>query len=135
MRFHGDQQPEQSEAESENEDAGLVHGSSPRFLPPLPPNHLAPLCSGCSEASWEKEQHLLSPGASVVAPPAASVCLSILQQHSSLLANRESHLSFDWITELCGRVTDPLHLCFLRSNRASFYAHATPTASCGSASY
>lgn len=70
MRFHGDQQPERSGAESENEDAGG------------------------SEASWEKEQHLLSPGASVVAPPAGSVCLSVLQQHSSLLANSLTALPF-----------------------------------------
>ncbi|KAM4726554.1 dachshund a isoform 2-T2 [Anableps anableps] len=72
MCFHGngDQQRQQSEAESENEDAGG------------------------SEGSWEKEQRLLSPVSSIVAPPAGSICLSTLQQRSSLLASRLTDLPF-----------------------------------------
>ncbi|XP_060911766.1 dachshund homolog 2-like isoform X2 [Labrus mixtus] len=49
-----------------------------------------------SEASWEKEQHLLSPPPSSVAPPpdSASLHLNTLQQHGALLANRLSDLPF-----------------------------------------
>ncbi|KAM9332790.1 dachshund homolog 1-like [Pholidichthys leucotaenia] len=74
MRFHGNSNQHQhhSGAESENDD------------------------TGGSEGSWEKEQGLLSPPSSVVAPPAgsASLHLNTLQQQSSLLANRLSDLPF-----------------------------------------
>ncbi|CAJ1063199.1 dachshund homolog 2-like [Xyrichtys novacula] len=49
--------------------------------------------AGGSDASWEKEQHLLSPPPSSVAPPPGSTSLH-LQQHSALLANRLSDLPF-----------------------------------------
>ncbi|XP_041656825.1 dachshund homolog 2-like [Cheilinus undulatus] len=64
MGFHGnsDQQRNHNGAESENDD------------------------ERGSEASWEKEQHLLSSSPSSVAPP--------LQQHGALLANRLSDLPF-----------------------------------------
>ncbi|XP_026036746.1 dachshund homolog 2-like isoform X1 [Astatotilapia calliptera] len=75
MRFHGssDQQRPYSRPESENEDT-----------------------AGGSEGSWEKEQQLLSPPPSVVAPLAGSASLhfNTLQQQSSLLANRLSDLPF-----------------------------------------
>ncbi|XP_056253413.1 dachshund homolog 2-like isoform X2 [Seriola aureovittata] len=74
MGFHGNsnQQRYHNGAESENDD------------------------TGGSEGSWEKEQRLLPPPSSVVAPPAgsASLHLSTLQQHSSLLANRLSNIPF-----------------------------------------
>uniref|UniRef100_A0A3B4VN33 Dachshund homolog 2-like n=1 Tax=Seriola dumerili TaxID=41447 RepID=A0A3B4VN33_SERDU len=74
MGFHGNsnQQRYHNGAESENDD------------------------TGGSEGSWEKEQRLLPPPSSVVAPPAgsASLHLSTLQQHSSLLANRLSDIPF-----------------------------------------
>ncbi|XP_034539825.1 dachshund homolog 2-like [Notolabrus celidotus] len=52
--------------------------------------------TGGSEASWEKEQHLLPhPPCSVAPPPgSASLHLNTLQQHSALLANRLSELPF-----------------------------------------
>uniref|UniRef100_A0A3Q0SVG2 Dachshund family transcription factor 2 n=1 Tax=Amphilophus citrinellus TaxID=61819 RepID=A0A3Q0SVG2_AMPCI len=83
MRFHGssDQQRHHSGAESENDDTGLIPS----------------VCSaGGSEGSWEKEQQLLSPSSSIVAPPAGSASLhfNTLQQQSSLLANRLSDLPF-----------------------------------------
>ncbi|XP_040907955.1 dachshund homolog 2-like isoform X2 [Toxotes jaculatrix] len=74
MGFHGnsDQQRHNNGVESENDD------------------------TGGSEGSWEREQCLLPPPSSVVAPPAgsASLHLSTLQQHSSLLANRLSDIPF-----------------------------------------
>lgn len=50
---------------------------------------------GGSEGSWEKEQHLLPPPSSGVAPSSACLNLNTLQQHSSLLTNRELQLFFD----------------------------------------
>uniref|UniRef100_UPI0037E76E8E dachshund homolog 2-like n=1 Tax=Semicossyphus pulcher TaxID=241346 RepID=UPI0037E76E8E len=74
MGFHcnSDQQRHHNGAESDNDD------------------------TGGSEASWEKELHVLSPPPSSVAPPpgSASLHLSTLQQHSSLLANRLAELPF-----------------------------------------
>ncbi|XP_049897463.1 dachshund homolog 2-like [Epinephelus moara] len=74
MGFHGnsDQSKQHNGAESDNDD---TRGS---------------------EGSWEKEQRLLSPLSSAVAPPpgSASLHLNTLQQHSSLLANRLSDFPF-----------------------------------------
>ncbi|KAK2827907.1 hypothetical protein Q5P01_018941 [Channa striata] len=74
MGFHGnnEHQLHHSGAESENED------------------------TAGSEASWEKEQHLLPPSSSGVTPPSgsASLHLNSLHQQSSLLANRLSDLPF-----------------------------------------
>ncbi|XP_078028835.1 dachshund homolog 1-like [Epinephelus lanceolatus] len=74
MGFHGnsDQSKQHNGAESDNDD---TRGS---------------------EGSWEKEQRLLSPLSSTVAPPpgSASLHLNTLQQHSSLLANRLSDFPF-----------------------------------------
>ncbi|KAM4545852.1 dachshund homolog 2-like [Odontesthes bonariensis] len=72
MRLHGnsDQQRQQNGAESETDD------------------------TGGSEASWEKEQLLLSPLSSVGAPPSGCLHANTLQQRSSLLANRFSEFPF-----------------------------------------
>ncbi|KAF0022902.1 hypothetical protein F2P81_024883 [Scophthalmus maximus] len=72
MGFHGnsDQHRHRNGAESDNDE------------------------TGGSEGSWEKEQRLLPPHSSGVAPPplSASHRLNTLQQHSSLLANHDSAL-------------------------------------------
>ncbi|XP_035480873.2 dachshund a [Scophthalmus maximus] len=74
MGFHGnsDQHRHRNGAESDNDE------------------------TGGSEGSWEKEQRLLPPHSSGVAPPplSASHRLNTLQQHSSLLANRLSDIPF-----------------------------------------
>uniref|UniRef100_A0A8D3CJ96 SKI/SNO/DAC domain-containing protein n=1 Tax=Scophthalmus maximus TaxID=52904 RepID=A0A8D3CJ96_SCOMX len=74
MGFHGnsDQHRHRNGAESDNDE------------------------TGGSEGSWEKEQRLLPPHSSGVAPPplSASLRLNTLQQHSSLLANRLSDIPF-----------------------------------------
>ncbi|KAG7237502.1 hypothetical protein INR49_032251 [Caranx melampygus] len=51
--------------------------------------------TGGSEGSWEKERRLLPPPSSVVATAgSASLHLSTLQEHNSLLANRLSDIPF-----------------------------------------
>ncbi|AWO99727.1 putative dachshund -like 2-like [Scophthalmus maximus] len=74
MGFHGnsDQHRHRNGAESDNDE------------------------TGGSEGSWEKDQRLLPPHSSGVAPPplSASLRLNTLQQHSSLLANRLSDIPF-----------------------------------------
>ncbi len=112
MGFHGnsDQQRHHNGAESENDDTGTSwhHHQSLNLKDVKDPIAVSSLLVphvGGSEGSWEKEQRLLSPPpSSAVAPPpgSASLHLNTLQHHSTLLANRESRLSSDWMTQwLC----------------------------------
>lgn len=138
-RLHSHQLHRQRGAESENEDAGLIPFYS------LNPKHqmftfdfssLLPLSSaGGSDGPWDRKQHTLPPPSSVVAPPPGSLHLNALQQHSSLLANRQSQQP-NTVSLASHHHVSIVHLlvCLRRSVRPSFYGHATPPPLCGPAS-